>query len=248
MFVRSFLKYVAIAAFSAVIGALPARAMPFHDVFIMLDNSGSLGFDNFNAQKQAAINLVQDYGGNPNNPMRFSIIEFATTATLVHSLEDDPLNPGGPQDLNGVLATLNGLSYTGGYTDTPGALQLMIDEFLTRGGFPNTTSAILFTDGQPYGPNGPLDVCQYANQIKSNDIGVNIVGHGDGWVNQNGQARTDCLVNDVSNILSKPSPLQYDINDYAFLSSTLIAMPEPGTIAVLGLGLACIGFARRRAA
>lgn len=110
-------------------------------------------------------------------------------------------------------------------------------------------STILFTDGQPYGRTGPLEVCQYEAAIKSRGIEVNIVGHGDGWVNQNGQARTECLVMDPgANILSKPSPLVYDFNDYAFLSSTLIAMPEPGAIAVLGLGLACIGFARRRAA
>ena len=82
MFVRSLMKCAAIAAFTVVVGALPARAMPFHDVYIMLDNSGSLGQANFDAQKQAAINLVQDYGGNPNNPMRFSIIDFATSSGI----------------------------------------------------------------------------------------------------------------------------------------------------------------------
>lgn len=249
MLSRSFVGTVATIIMIAFAGILPARAMPFHDVFVMLDNSGSLGQANFDAQKQAAINLVTDYGGNPNNPMRFSIIEFATNATLIHSLEDDPLNPGGAQDHSAVLATLNGLSFTGGYTDTPGALQLMLNESNLWSGFPNTTTAILFTDGQPYGPTGQLSVCQYENQIKANDIKVNIVGHGDGWVNQNGAQKTGCLVMDPStDILSKPSPLQYDINDYAYLSSTLIAMPEPGMIAVLGLGFAFIGFTRRRAA
>ena len=33
---------------------------------------------NFNAQISAIQNLINDYGGPANNPMRFSIIEFAT--------------------------------------------------------------------------------------------------------------------------------------------------------------------------
>ena len=78
---------------------------------------------------------------------------------------------------------------------------------------------------------------------------MNIVGHGDGWTNNNGQDRTECLVESVDNILSKPQPLQYDTADYEYLSATtLVAMAEPGSLAVLGLGLVAMGFARRRAA
>jgi len=47
-------------------------------------------------------------------------------------------------------------------------------------------TGILFTDGQPYGPSGPESVCDLEANIKSRDINVNIVGHGSGWVNQNG--------------------------------------------------------------
>lgn len=241
MIFKTFFRTGAFALAALVIAAVPARAMPFHDVYIMLDNSGSLGSTNFAAQKQAAINLVNDYGGNPNNPMRFAIIEFATEATEIHSL-------GGQQDPADVIATLTALSYSRGYTNTPDALQLMIDGFDTFTPGDGTRTAILFTDGQPYGPSGPEDVCQYENSIKSRDISVNIVGHGDGWVSQNGQAKTSCLVDDVSNILSKPSPLEYDIADYEYLSATtIVAMAEPGSLAVLGLGLVAIGFARRRA-
>ena len=241
----------AVALAALFVGTVPLRAMPFHDVYIMLDNSGSLGQANFDAQKQAAIDLINDYGGNPNNPMRFAVIEFATNATEIHSFAD-PLDPSArldPQDPADVLATLNTLSYSGGYTNTPDALELMLDGFNNFYHTGTTQTAILFTDGQPYGPSGPLDVCQYAAPIKSQGIEVNIVGHGTGWVDQNGQGKTDCLVTDVSNILSKPSPLEYDINDYTYLSATtLVAMAEPGSLAVLGLGLMAMGFARRRAA
>ena len=60
--------------------------------------------------------------GNPNNTVRFSIIHFATTTTLIHRLENDPLNPGEPQHRAAVVATLNGLSYTGGGTAMPSAI------------------------------------------------------------------------------------------------------------------------------
>ena len=75
---------------------------------------------------------------------------------------------------------------------------------------------------------------------------MNIVGHGNGWVAQNGQQRTDWLVNSVDNILSKPQPLLYDMADYEYLSTTtLVAMAEPGSLIVLGFGLVAIGLALR---
>lgn len=124
----------------------------------------------------------------------------------------------------------------------------MLNAFNAFGEAGNVSTGIVFTDGVPYGPSGPVDVCSYANQIESNGIGMNIVGHGNGWVAQNGQQRTDCLVNSVDNILSKPQPLLYDMADYEYLSTTtLVAMAEPGSLIVLGFGLVAIGFARRRA-
>lgn len=217
--------------------------MPFHDVFILLDNSGSLGSVNFEAQKQTAISLVNDYGGQANNPMRFSVIQFATNASIVHSLND-------PQAVGDVVQSLNDLNYTGGFTRTDDALALMLDEWDQYFGGAGTSSAIIFTDGQPYSSSGPVEICNFENQIKSRAIGTHVVGHGGGWVSQNGADKMACLVEDPSlDILSKPSPLVYDMNDYSYLSATtMVAMPEPGTLAVLGLGIAIIGFARRRTA
>ncbi len=248
MSLRSVIGSSAVALAALVFAASQARAVQFHDVYILLDNSGSLGQTNFDAQKQAAVNLINDYGGNPNNPMRFAVIEFATDATEIHSLAD-PLDPFAPQDPADVLAALDALTYSRGYTNTPDALQLMLDGFETFQHAGGTQTAILFTDGQPYGPRGEVPVCQYAAPIQALGVNVNIVGHGSSWVTQNGQDKTDCLVTDVSNILSKPSPLEYDINDYTYLSATtILAMAEPGSLAVLGFGLVAIGFARRRAA
>lgn len=242
MYFRSFFRTSAIAVAALVIGALPARAVPFHDVYILLDKSGSMGQTNFNAQIATIRNLINDYGGQADNPMRFSIIDFATTSSVVHSLSD-------PQDLPSVLSALNSIVYTGGWTDTAGALNLMLNESNAFGAAGNVSTGIVFTDGVPYGPGGAVDVCGYAAQIQRNGIGMNIVGHGDGWVAQNGQQRTDCLVDSVDNILSRPQPLQYDIADYEYLSATtLVAMAEPGSLIVLGFGLVAIGFARRRTA
>jgi hypothetical protein len=239
---RTIIRSCALAFAALVITALPARAMPFHDVYILLDKSGSMGLTNFNAQISAIQTLINDYGGQANNPMRFSIIEFATSSNVVHSLD-------APQDLPSVLNSLNSIGYSGGYTDTAGALSLMLDEHDTYSGNGNFATGIIFTDGVPYAPGGSVDVCQYENPIKSNGISMNIVGHGDGWTNNNGQDRTECLVESVDNILSKPQPLQYDTADYEYLSATtLVAMAEPGSLAVLGLGLVAMGFARRRAA
>lgn len=216
--------------------------MPFHDVFILLDNSGSMGAANFEAQKQTVVSLVNDYGGQANNPMRFSVIQFASNVSVVHSLNDS-------QDVASVIQSLNDLNYTGGYTRTDNALSLMLDEWDQFSFGAGVSSAIVFTDGQPYGSSGSIEVCNFEAHIKSRGIGTRVVGHGTGWVAQNGADKMDCLVDDPSvDILSKPSPLVYDMNDYAYLSETMVAMPEPGTLAVLGIGIAVIGSARRRAA
>lgn len=242
MYFRSFFTASAVAIAALVIAALPARAMPFHDVYILLDKSGSMGQTNFDAQIDTIESLINDYGGQADNPMRFSIIDFATTSSVVHSLDD-------PQDLPSVLSALNAIDYNGGWTDTAGAINLMLNEFTNFGGGGNVSTGIVFTDGVPYGPGGAVDVCSYAVQIIHSGIGMNIVGHGDGWVANNGQQRTECLVNNVGTVLSKPQPLQYDIADYEYLSATtMVAMAEPGSLVVLGMGLVAMGFARRRAA
>ncbi|MGB0632033.1 MAG: VWA domain-containing protein [Alphaproteobacteria bacterium] len=243
MSIRNLLRAWGAIFFAFLVSVSPVRAMPFHDVVIMLDNSGSLGSANFLAQRQAAINLDTDYGGQPLNPMRFAVIDFATNVSVIHGFDDS-------QNQNDVLASLTGLSYTGGYTNTGGALSEMMNQFDVFSGAPNSMTAILFTDGQPYGPTGPEGVCHLEAPIKSRGISVNIVGHGARWVNQDGQAKTQCLVIDpVTDILSKESPLQYNIEDYEYLSSTtILAMAEPGTLAVLGLGLVAIGYSRRRVA
>ena len=118
-----------------VVFASPARAVPYHDDVIMLDNSGSLGSANFLAQRQAAINPVTDCGGQANNPMRFAVIDFATNVNIVHGLDD-------PQDQSSVLASLTGLNYTGGYTNTHGALVEMINQLDVFSSFPNTMTGI----------------------------------------------------------------------------------------------------------
>lgn len=61
-----------------------------------------MGLTNFNAQISAIQTLINDYGGQANNPMRFSIIEFATSSNVVHSLD-------APQDLPSVLNSLNSI-------------------------------------------------------------------------------------------------------------------------------------------
>jgi hypothetical protein len=47
---RSFFRVSAVAVVALVVAALPARAVPTHDVYILLDKSGSMGQANFGAQ------------------------------------------------------------------------------------------------------------------------------------------------------------------------------------------------------
>ena len=162
---------------------------------------------------------------------------------ILHGLDD-------PEDQSSVLASLTGLNCTGGYTNTHGVLVERINQLDVFSSLPNTMTGILFTDRQPYGPSGPKSVCNLETKIKSWDINLNIIEHGSGWVNQNGLAKTLCLVmGPITDILSKDSPLEYNIEDYEYLSSiTILAMAELGTLAVLGLGLIAIGYTRRRTA
>ena len=98
---RTIIRSCALALAALVITALPARAMSFHDVYILLDKSGSMGLTNFNAQISAIQNLINDYGGQANNPMRFSIrfpVLYSATArcqegSLLRRRESTPATP-----------------------------------------------------------------------------------------------------------------------------------------------------------
>ena len=153
MYFRSFFRVSAVAVVALVVAALPARAVPTHDVYILLDKGGSMGQANFDAQISTIGRLISDYGGQANSPMRFLIIDFETTSYVVHSLDD-------PQDLPSVLSALNSIVYTGGWTDTAGAVNLMLNEFNAFGETGNVSTRMVFT---AYGPSGPVDVCSYAN-------------------------------------------------------------------------------------
>ena len=83
---------------------------------------------------------MNDHGGDPNNPMRFAVIDFATNVTVDHGLDDS-------QNVADVTAALTGLNYTGGWTDTEGASIQMIKQFDTFSQGGDALTGILFTDG-----------------------------------------------------------------------------------------------------
>jgi hypothetical protein len=60
---------------------------------------------------------------------------------------------------------LNSIVYTGGWTDTAGAVNLMLNEFNAFGEAGNVTTGIVFTDGVPYAP--AVRSMFAATQIKS---------------------------------------------------------------------------------
>lgn len=126
------------------------------------------------------------------------LIEFGTDATTELSLGD-------PQSQTIVEEAVIDLEFSGGWTNTLGAIQSSIAMFDTSARVDSRPVLLILTDGQPYGPNGPEEVCVFEDAIKSRGIQVIIIGIGHGWVQSDGAQKTQCLVHDPqTDLLSVP--------------------------------------------
>jgi Mg-chelatase subunit ChlD len=118
--------------------AAPAFAAS-QDVVLVLDNSGSM---RSNDPERIAAKAVTDFAGRLGPDTHISIIEFATTPTVLMALTplDDATRVG-------VQAAVDKLDYRGQWTDTGAALERALYELDSHGRPDAQKYVVLMTDG-----------------------------------------------------------------------------------------------------
>ncbi len=152
------------------------------DIVFIFDSSGSIGASDWQIEIDLAQALVQS--ARPADS-RIGIIQFANEAWLQHEFIDD-------QTESGILATVDGLTYTEGQSNMLGALQESIDLYGAQSAPENDKLIMMITDGTTYFPGGDSDVCQVVSTLRSLDIHVVIIGVGSAWTT----IYVECLVED----------------------------------------------------
>ena len=119
--------------------ALAVPAFASQDIVIVLDNSGSM---RTNDPSRLASKAVTDFVAGLKGDVHVSVIEFATTPTLLM-----PLTPLDDSSRLLVQQAVNKLDYRGQWTDTGAALERALYEVDTHGRPDALRCVVLMTDG-----------------------------------------------------------------------------------------------------
>lgn len=142
------------------------------DILFGVDTSGSIGFDNFQILKQFLKTLLTQ---GINNGSRIGIWPFSTTVNQTTGIQFWSNN-----DLSNYI---DGLYWTGGYTNTPSLLELGYLEFEDTFDALRKQILVLLTDGNPCLPVAqggcPQTVCHYETLYEEAGIRIVIIGVGE---------------------------------------------------------------------
>ena len=120
------------------------------DIYFVLDESGSVGFSNYQMMKQFVYNTVNDFDIGPDDT-QVGVISYSSLATFRFYLNTY-------HNKATLLSAINALPYTDGGTNTVAAIDLLrTDGFnSTNGGRPQSQAiprvAVIITDGHSADP------------------------------------------------------------------------------------------------
>ena len=110
-----------------------------------MDRSGSVGSGNYQLMKQFVHDIVDEFNIGPDNT-QVGVISYASSALVEFYLN-------AYHDKSALLTAINNLVFTGGWTDTGGAIDLLRTQGFTaaNGGRPQSEAvprvAVVITDG-----------------------------------------------------------------------------------------------------
>lgn len=228
-----------VVALAAIAGAERAEAVPDISLALVLDASGSINASQWNLQRQGyanALNALVPTDGT----VGISVVRFGTTSSIVRPFEviDDAT------DLANLVNFFLSLSQSGdgGFTCISCGIEQAVTSLAGNAGAVRTLIDVS-TDGfwnrgvDPAGPAGTTGTSLWA--LTQGITAVNALGIG---------VTPNFAAGDGSFNLTAPDFAAFEGAITTKLRREIIGVPEPMTIAMLGVGLLGIGLAARRRA
>ena len=145
------------------------------DITFILDNSGSVGHDNYEKTKQFVVSIIEDLNVGEDRT-RVAVVTYSDSAKLEFNL--DKFN-----SRREMIPAVEELEYANGKTNTAAALNLATSQIYGNSVFNRQNFQdiiVLFTDG---GSNDAVQTVLKATEAKLQGITIIVVAVG-GWVNR----------------------------------------------------------------
>jgi hypothetical protein len=244
------------AATAALVIMSPMRAnADYIQLGFILDSSGSIGSGNWTTivnGLSSAIGTLLPVGGP--DTYEISVVRFAAAATTITPIANRVVTTAAERAT--LAADIAAISYSGGLTNYDAAFNAMSAALQGTTATPDATYVNFSTDGDPTeGTNGIASFQAMLTDASVDNVSVEGIGSGVSAINLQTNFCTPQPC-DTTPPFNFPDQGFYiavaTADDYAdaiqLKLRTVTGVPEPGTLALLGLGLVGLGLGRRRKA